>query len=380
MMTIREVQSKNDLKLFASFPNQLYKSSPYYIPSFISDTSILNRSRNNALEYCECRLFLCVDGEKVLGRMATIINHRYNQEHEVKELRIYKLDTIDNFEVVATLINQAKSVAVENGLTTVVGEMGFTQFHHYGFLLDGYDNYACYNSKFNYPYVISHLKRLEFKLDHTWNSYRITLPDKLNPRLDEVTQVILKKYNLKLEAINYVKKNESLPMIINKSIALRLKNYDHFYSFNTISEEEMNNLVTMFKTIIQFTNISSCYYFVVKDKDDDVVGFILGIPSLAKMLGRQKIIISPMIASMYNKAYNKCDSIDIIGFVVNREYQNVGVAGILKNELYKLCIKNGVKYINTDFDFDLSKSIKDEFCDDKIEKLKTFGSYKYDLI
>lgn len=379
MITIKEVANKYDFKDFTNFPYQLYKNCQYYIPNFVDDNYLFDENRNSSYDYCECRLFLCVDGDKVLGRIATIINHRYNEEHDTKEIRFFKYSAIDSLEVTTLLMNQVKMVAKENDLTSIVGDMGFTQFNHYGVLADGFDSFSVYDAKYNYPYYVDHLKRLNFKEDSSWSCYKINVPKTLDNRMDSIRDVILKKYNLKFQSITTIKKNDNLADIISKSMALRMKNYDYFYSFNTISEEEIQILVNRFKTIIEFTNINTCYYFVVTDKNDDVVGFALGIPSLATFLGRQNMIISPSISSLYKKASSKAESIDLISIVVNKEYQNRGISLILKNELFKACVNNNIKYINTDFDFDLSKTIKEEFDDCEVKKVKTFTSFRLDI-
>lgn len=380
MITIREVTNKNDLKEFTNFPNQLYRNNAYYIPSFIGDSFLFNKTRNSSFEYCECRLFICVENEKVLGRVATIINHRYNEEHNVKELRFFKYAVIDNLEVSQALMNQVKNVAIENKLNSIVGEMGFTQFSHFGLLIDGYNDYSVYDSQYNFPYFIDHLKKLNFTLDKTWSSYRLTVPSSLDRRCDVIRDTILNRYKLKLTAITNVKKNTELPIIISKSMSLRLKNYDYYYSFNSVSDDELADLTEKFKLIIQFTNISGCYYFIITDENSDVVGFLLGIPSLAKLLGKQKAIISPSISRLYNKAMNKSDSVDLLSVVIKQKYQNLGICRILKNELLKACVEGGIKYINTDLDFDLSDLVKDEFSDLGLQKVKTFASFRYDLI
>lgn len=379
MITIKEVLTKVDFKEFLSFPSQLYKNNQYYVPFFGDDNLLFSQNKNSSFEYCECRLFLCVDGEKVLGRIATIINHRYNAERKLNEIRFFKYDVVDNFEASMMLLNQVKKVAQENGLTSIVGEMGFTQFEHYGLLVEGYDDYAVYDSRYNNPYVIDHLKKLNFKLDHSWTSYRITIPDSLDRRLDDMSKFILKKYNLNLVSITSVKKNDNLADYIAKSIALRLKEYDYEYSFNSISEEELDIIIGKFKNIVQSFNIGTTYYFLITNKDNEAIGFILGIPSLAKLLSKIKLKVKPSLSYLYNKANSKGDSLDLISVVVRKEYQNLGISMILQNELFKLCLDNGIKYINTDFDFDLSEAIKEDYKNYKMEKIKTFASFRLDI-
>ena len=379
MITIKEVLTKNDFKEFLNFTTQLYKNNQFYVPIFGDDYLLFSQNKNSSYDYCECRLFLCVDGEKVLGRIATIINHRYNAEHRLNEIRFFKYDVVDNFEASMMLLNQVKKVALENGLNTIVGEMGFTQFEHYGLLIEGFKDYGVYDSRFNNPYAIEHLKNLNFKKDHQWTSYRITIPDTLDRRLNDMSKFILKKYNLNLVSITSVKKNDNLADYIAKSIALRLKEYDYEYSFNSISDDELEIIINKFKNIVQSFNIGTTYYFLITDKDNEVIGFIIGIPSLAKLLSKIKLKVKPSLSYLYNKANSKGDSLDLISVVVKKEYQNLGISMILQNELFKLCLDNGIKYINTDFDFDLSEAIKEDYKDYKMEKIKTFASFRLDI-
>ena len=382
MITIKEVDLKNDLKDFINFPYQLYKNNPYYVYSLIDDNALFSQTKNISFDYCECRMFLCVEGDKVLGRIATIINHRYNEEHNVKELRFFRYDVVNNLEVSTVLLNQVKKIAVENGMTSIVGEMGFTQFSHYGLLTDGFEEYSSYSSRFNYPYVIEHLKKLNFKEDESWATYRITLPEEVDKRMEEMSKFILKKNELKLIPITTLKKSDDLTDLICKSISLRLKSFDYLYGFNSISEDEIASIVYKFRMIVQVSKnfVNTTYYYVIVDKNEDIVGFTLCIPSIAKLLSKQKVKIMPTLAYIYNKANSKGDSIDLISFIVKKEYQNTGVSLVLRNELYKACKNNNIKYINTDFDFDLSRIAKEEFKDEKIEKVKTFTTFRFDLI
>ena len=381
MITVKEVVTKNDYKQFVEFPNQLYRNCNYYLPNYISEEyNLFNPSKNLAYDYSECNLFLCVDGDKVLGRVATVINHRYNEEHNVNELRFFKFDVVDNLDVSTALVNKMKNLAIENGLDSIVGTMGFNQFNHYGLLTNGFDNYSIYDAQYNHEYYINHLLKLNFVKDHEWNSYQITIPNTLDKRVDDITSFILKKYDLKLVSVVNVKKNEQLPDLMAKSIFLRMKNYDYLYSFNTISDKELNAYSNKFKTIIQLNSFEMAYYFVITDKNDDVVAFILGIPSIAKLLGKQRFKIMPSLSTVYKKATTKSDSVDLIGIIVKKEYQNIGLSLILQNELFKLCKKYDVKYINTDFDFDLSDVIKKDYQSYDMKLIKTFSSFRFDLI
>ena len=56
MVEIREVRSRRDLKRFVTYPNQLYRDVPQYMPPLISeDMADWNRKGNPAFAYCDAR-------------------------------------------------------------------------------------------------------------------------------------------------------------------------------------------------------------------------------------------------------------------------------------------------------------------------------------
>ena len=81
-VSIKEVTNKRQLRQFVRFPNELYKGNSYYVPQIESmDMDTLSPEKNRAFEVCEGKYWLAVDeDDKVVGRIAGIINHKYNKK------------------------------------------------------------------------------------------------------------------------------------------------------------------------------------------------------------------------------------------------------------------------------------------------------------
>ena len=91
MVNIVEVKSKKQRKLFATFPIELYKDCPYYTPSFIEDEMYLDSPKKNLSKgTSEFRAFLAYKDNKLVGRIAGIINHESNKRHNEILLMIKK--------------------------------------------------------------------------------------------------------------------------------------------------------------------------------------------------------------------------------------------------------------------------------------------------
>ena len=78
---IREVLSKKDLKTWVRFPSKLYKDNEYFVPFLENDEiDTFTKEKNPSYAFCETKLFLAYRGDEVVGRIAGLINHAYNEK------------------------------------------------------------------------------------------------------------------------------------------------------------------------------------------------------------------------------------------------------------------------------------------------------------
>ena len=109
-ITIKEVTGRQDLRRFVRFPNELYAGNEYYVPQIETmELDTLTPEKNRAFEVCEGKYWLAEDGDgKVIGRIAGIINYKYNQKIGRKLCRFGWIDFIESQEVVHQLIGKVE--------------------------------------------------------------------------------------------------------------------------------------------------------------------------------------------------------------------------------------------------------------------------------
>ena len=111
MIEIIEALTKKQRKLFATFPVELYKDCPYYVPSLVEDEMALdNPKKNLSKRDSEVRCFLAYKDHQLVGRIAGIINHESNKKHHEKCIRFSRIDFIDDKEVSKALIETVACV------------------------------------------------------------------------------------------------------------------------------------------------------------------------------------------------------------------------------------------------------------------------------
>ena len=78
---ICRVTDRKGLDTFIQLHYDLYRGSEYDAPNLYSDElTTLSRDKNPAFDFCEAEYFLAYKDGKVVGRVAAIINHRYNKQ------------------------------------------------------------------------------------------------------------------------------------------------------------------------------------------------------------------------------------------------------------------------------------------------------------
>ena len=160
---IREVSSKKELKEFIWFGINMYKDCEFAAPPLMMDDLLnLTKGKNPALDFCDLALFVAYKENKMVGRIAAIINPVANDTWKEKNARFGWVDFIDDMEVSKALFDKAIVWAKSKGMTSIHGPLGFTDFDHEGLLIEGYDKLGTLATIYNYPYYPKHIEKYGF--------------------------------------------------------------------------------------------------------------------------------------------------------------------------------------------------------------------------
>lgn len=197
-VVVKQVSTRKELKAFVHFPNELYKGNPYYVPQIEAmDRDTLNPKKNHAFEVCEGNCWLAYDENgEVVGRVAGIINRRYNEKTGEKTCRFGWIDFVDNNDVSRALIHTVERYARNRGMNIINGPMGFLEFDPAGVLVEGFDQLPTAYGKYNAPYYEKHLLDLGYTKDVDFVEYRIIVPDVIPERYARMAHLVAAKYYL----------------------------------------------------------------------------------------------------------------------------------------------------------------------------------------
>ncbi len=327
-ITIKKVRDKALLKKFVYFNINLYKGCEQYVPPLIYDEfATLNKEKNPAFDHCEAEYFLAYKNGEIVGRIAAIINYKANEIWKQKYARFSFVDFIDDAEVANKLFGTAESWASHKGMTHIHGPMGFTDLDHQGLLIDGFDRISTMLTSYSYPYYKTHIERMGYVKDQDWNEYLIPIPKQIPERFDRVGKVVQKRFGL---IVKHFEDKKEVSKYARDVFVLLNKAYKDLYGYVELSDKQIDYYVNMYIPMLRL----EFFTVILRQEDHKLVGFGIGLPSLALALQKAKGKFMPAGWFHLYRALKGDNNkvLDLLLIGVDPEYQGKGVNALIFNE------------------------------------------------
>lgn len=371
---VLEVTDKETLKKFVKFNIELYKDCPYHVPGLISDEMMaLSRDKNPAFDFCESKYFLAYKNNKIVGRIAGIINHEANKWWNQQYARFSFIDFIDDTEVSKALFEAIESWAKEKGMTHLHGPLGFTDLDHEGLLIKGFEELSTMATSYSYPYYMNHIEKLGYVKDQDWNEYQIRIPDEPLEKFIRIGDIVMKKYGLKIMKF---KKTRDIWPYAYKIFDLWNEAYKGLYGYSALTPKQIEYYVKMYIPMLRLDLVP----VIVREEDDAVVGVGLTLPSLSLALKKANGKLFPFGWMHLLKAlYGKNDIVDLYIIGVLPEYQNKGVNALMFYDLMPLYKEKGFKFAESNPELALNAKVQSMWNDFETRQHKTRRAFIKEL-
>ncbi len=348
---IKQVITESDLTNFIKFPMELYKNNPNFVPPLINDEkNIWNKEENPALLYSVAKQFLAYKNNKIVGRIAVMINNKEAQELGIKKVRFGWIDFIDDEEVSKALINEAINYAKEHQINKIEGPMGFTNLDKAGMLIFGFDKLATMIGIYNFEYYPKHLEKLGLIKEKEWVEFELQFPDILPEKVEKFSSLIAQKY--KLKTLKFNNKKEILPYV-EPMFKLLDETYKSLSTYTPITDEQ----IKMYKEKY-FGFIDKDYITCVADENDNLVAFAITMPSYSKALQKAKGKLFPFAWWHFLQAGKKNDRANFYLIGIHPEYQRRGVTSIIFKSIQMNLKNKGIKFLETNPELEENKNVQ----------------------
>ena len=336
MITIQEIFTQKELKEFVKFPFKLYKDNAYWVPPIIKDeVALFNKETNPVFEHADARYFLAYQNNKVVGRVAAIINNFEVDQQNIKKMRFGWLDMIDDIAVTKILLEKVNEIGAQHNLSYVEGPVGFNNLDKTGVLIDGFDHLGTMITWYNHPYYKDHLEQLGFIKEKEYLENKFPFKNVDAVYYKRISNIIKKRFNLK--ALDFTKTKEIMPYV-DEMFEVFSQSYSKLSTYVPISQAQIDFFK---KKYISFINPEFIKFVV--DQNQKLVAFAIVMPSFSEALQKAKGKLFPFGIFHLLKARKHAKDVTFYLIGVHPDYQNKGVTAILFDQFTQTFTPKGIE-------------------------------------
>lgn len=358
---IRKVETKKDLKTFIDFHYDLYAGSPYDVPNlYIDERNTLDKKRNAAFDFCRAEYFLAYKDGKVAGRVAAIINNRVNKHWNKQDVRFGWIDFIDDLEVSRALFDAVAAYGRENGMTAMVGPLGFSDMDPEGMLTWGFDKLGTMATIYNYDYYPRHMEQMGgWAKDNDYVEYFLPVPDKVPEKYAKIASLVEKRYNLHVKKLT--RKDVFQGGWGRKLFEIINATYTNLYGFVSLTDRQIDQYVKMYMPMVDLNLVT---VIVDGNKNDTVAGMGITIPSLSHALQkcrRGRLLPTGWWHVLRAIKFHKTEGVDLllVGFLP--EYRAKGANALLFSDLIPRYVDYGIKWGETQVEMESNEGVQGQW-------------------
>jgi hypothetical protein len=348
---MRPVTTKADLKRFIYLPEELHRDHARWMPPIYWDEwNYFDPRKNLAYRYCDAVTALAWRDGRPVGRVMGIVNHRHNEHLGERTARFACLECPEDREVFRALLAFVEDWGRRQGMTRIVGPLGFNDQDPEGFLIEGFEEEPTIVTYYNFPFIPRWLEEDGWAKDVDYFVYKVpvmrTVPDLILKVAERVERRGFREIGLasKRQAKRYI-----LPI-------LRVMNetFVGIYGYSPLDEEEMHELARKFMPLLDVRFVKAV------EKDGEIIAFMIGIPNLYEGIVRARGRLFPFGFLHILRAAKRARQLDLLLGGIRERYRGMGVDMLMGREMLKSAAAAGFEWFDSHHELETNTRVRAE--------------------
>jgi len=329
---ISVVDSKEGRKEFLEFPYHHYKDEQYWVPPLRMEQKKLIDTENNPFyENAEIELFLVYNNDELVGRIAAIIDHRYNDYHNTKTGFFGFFECIDRKKTAELMFRMTEEWLRSRGMEEMMGPTNPGMMDEIGVLVKGFQKYPSILMPYHKEYYDSLLKSVGLEKSMDLFTYEVNQDNVDRERMNRAVDIVKRRIpGIEIRKIRLNKIEDEIKIIQEIFNAAWKDNW----GFIPLSEAEFMYLAKDLKSVVDDK------YAHIAEVDGEPVAFSVALPDYNQILKDMNGKLFPFgfLKILWNRRNITKIRTALMG--VKPEYQGKGIDALLHRE----SIENGLEF------------------------------------
>ncbi len=254
---IKSVSSKSDVMKFIKFQWEVYKDFPNWVPPLLMDRKkILSKEKNPFFKHAEMELWLAYKDNKIVGRIAAIVNYTHNEIHKDKVGFFGFYESFNDYEVCKALMDTAADWLKSRGMDTMRGPANPSSNDDWGMVIEGFDIPPMLLMPYTPPYYINLMEQYGCTKAKDLIAFLVE-NDKINQvsKLRRVADIAQKRHEITIEQL----KLKEIKTELKKIKELYNAAWEANWGFVPLTEEEIDAVADDLKPLVEETLVLFAY-------------------------------------------------------------------------------------------------------------------------
>jgi hypothetical protein len=370
-LVIKEVLTRKDRREFIYLPEKVHKHEPDWLPPiYMDEWELYDKKKNKSYQYADALLLLAYRDNKPVGRIMGIINKRYNAINNEQHGRFCFMECYNDREVFHALLSRVEEWVKANGMTRIIGPLGFSDKDPQGFQIEGFEYPLFMTAANNSKYMPELMENEGYEKKVDLVDYLGKIPEQF-PLVYE--RVLARFENSKeYKIIEFTSKKELKPYII---AVLELMNecFAEIYGFVPLNDKEKVDFAARYLPILDPKFIK------LIEAEGKLVGFAIGMPDFSKGIRDAKGKLLPFGIFKILKESKRSKKLLMMLGGVKKEYRGKGLDVLMGVKILQSGIKHKMDTLDSHLVLEDNTKMRGEYERVGCKVVKRYRIYQKEL-
>ena len=332
---VEPIHTRAERELFIKFLWKIYEGNPYWVPPLLMDRrKLMDRKKNPFYQHADAEFYLARRDGEIVGRIAAIVNHNHNKEHNENIGFFGFFECINDQTVANALFDTASSYLKSKGVTAMRGPANPSVNDEYGLLTEGFSERPTVLLTYNPEYYVKLVEGYGFVKAKELYSYFLKQETVYTERFNRANALVKARNSLTVRHMNMKNFHADVEIVKHLYNAAWAKNWGAV----PMTDAEIDSLAADLKPIVRPELV------LFAESKGKPIGFGLSLPDINTALWYNKK--GRLLPGLFQLFFRKkeINLVRVIVLGVLPEYVNSGAAGVLFYETAVAAKKLGYAY------------------------------------
>ena len=327
-MEVLPVSTNQDLKKFIDFPYHFYRDDPNWVPPLRMELKKqFNPKTNPLLDHSDFQLFLLIQEDEVIGRIAAFIDHLAVDFWKEKIGLFGYYECVPDPDASRSLLSAATTWLKDRGMTAMRGPWTFVT-EEWGLVVEGFTPPPCIMSPHNPPYYDGQMKDFGLAKEKDLLCYYISGAEgyQIPERILTLTDRVAKRYGVTVRPVDMKNYDREVEVFLELSNTSIIDNW----GYTPVTDAEADALAKDLKGVIQSEGV-----LFAEDAEGQPIGFAIALPDINILLKGLNGRLLPFGWLKLLLGIPRLRNYRMFALGVIPEYHGLGIDSLIYRALYE---------------------------------------------